>query len=177
MQRAATTSGLWNDARVPLCPVCFNAPAYCECDTPFEPTADDLRRSENRPSVAAERETEERLLSEVDPERREHMGEILAGLIEAGAWLETPPAVEPDYANVRVPARFGPARLCSINRSTGRIEFHDESYPVAEQLRLGHHFARLPAGDKAAITPKTPEDVQAILTLARAVLVSRRASG
>jgi len=162
---------------VPLCPVCFNAPAYRECDPPFEPTVDDLRHSENRPSVAAERETGDRLLNEVDPECREHLREVLAGLIEAGAWLETPPAVVPDYVNVRVPARFGPARLCAITRSTGRIEFHDESYPIADQLRLGHHFDSLPAGNKAAITPKDSEDVQVILTLARAVLVSRRASG
>jgi hypothetical protein len=34
---------------------------YCECETRFEPTAHDLRRSENRPSITAERETEERV--------------------------------------------------------------------------------------------------------------------
>lgn len=173
----ASSSPLWNDGRVPLCPVCFNAPDYCECETRYEPSADELRRLENRPRLTAERETEERLLREVDAERRDDLREIVAGLVDIGAWLETPPAVVPDYVNVRVPSRFGPARLCSINRSTGRIEFHDESYPVAEQLRLGHHFTRLPAGDKAAITVKTAEEVQAVLTLARAVLASRRASG
>ena len=78
--------------------------------------------------------------------------------------------------NVRVPNRFGPARLCAISRSTGRIEFHDESYPVAEQLGVGQRFDHLPAGDKAAITPRDTDDVEAILAVTRAVLAGRRAS-
>jgi len=64
--------------------------------------------------------------------------------------------------------------------STGRLAGSSSTtraIPVAEQLRLGHHFARLPAGDKAAITPKDAEEVQAILAVARAVLAGRRASG
>lgn len=162
---------------MPLCPVCFNAPAYCECDPPYVPSTEVLQRAENRPTMSAQRETEDRLLEDVALERRGLLREILAGLVELGAWLETPPAEVPNYVNVRVPARFGPARLCAVTRSTGRIEFHDESYPVAEQLGLGERFDQLPAGDKAAITASDNVDVDAILTVARAVLTSRRGSG
>lgn len=159
---------------MPLCPVCFNPPANCECETPFEPTADELGPSRPYSTAIAEREAEERLLREVDPNRRALLSEIIAGFIASEAWLETPPAEVPNYVNVRLPHRFGPARLCAISRSTGRIEFHDESYPVAEQLGVGQRFDHLPAGDKAAITPRDTDDVEAILAVSRAVLAGRR---
>jgi len=165
------------DVWMPLCPVCFNAAAYCECDPPYEPSIEELHRHEDRPTTRAQRETEERLLEDVSPDQRALLRQILAGFLHEGAWLETPPAEVPNYVNVRVPARFGQARLCAITRSTGRIEFHDESYPVASQLGLGERFDQLPAGDKAAITASDEADVEAILTLARAVLASRRGTG
>lgn len=177
----ATTGGcsaLWNDGSVQLCPVCFNAPAYCERETPYELSADGARRSENRPSATAERETEERLLRRPTPSATTTCGRSSLGssTAERGSrrrlpWSPTTSTFVCQFGSD--PLGFFPP----INRSTGRIEFHDESYPVAEQLRLGHHFARPPAGDKAAITPKDAEEVQAILALARAVLAGRRASG
>lgn len=66
---------------MPLCPVCFNAPAYCECATPFEPTADELGQPRPYSTAVAEREAEERLLREVDPKRRALLSEIIAGFI------------------------------------------------------------------------------------------------
>jgi hypothetical protein len=48
---------------------------------------------------------------------------------------------------------------------------------VTKQLGLGERFDQLPAGDKAAITAGDDVDADAILTVARAVLASRRGSG
>lgn len=160
-----------------LCPVCFNAPSYCECDPPFVPSPGEGQSRGTRPKLSSQRESEERLLRDVTPAQHGLLRQILVGLAELGAWLETPPAEVPNYVNVRVPAAFGPARLCAITRSTGRIEFHDDSYPVADHLGLGDRFDRLAAGDKAAVTAGDRADVDAILAVARAVLASRRGSG
>lgn len=162
---------------MPLCPACFNAPAYCECDPPYRPTAEELGRDGGGVPAAVSKETCERLVADVHADRREAVRGIVDGLTALGAWLETPPAIVPDYVNVRVPAaKYGEARLCSIHRKTGRIEFQDGSHPLAEGLGVGDRFDYLAAGDKAAITP-TSGDVQAVLELAGAVLASRRASG
>lgn len=104
------------------------------------------------------------------PERRGFLREILGALVQLDAGLETPPAEVPNYVNVRVLAQFGPARLAAVTRSTGRMEFHDASYPIAAQLGFADRLDYLPAGDKAAITPSDDDDVDAIVTVARAVL-------
>ena len=162
---------------MPLCPQCFNAPEYCECDPRFDPTTAAARTTVGPAAPTAAREASEALLADVATDRREVLSAVLEGFAARGAWIETPPAIVRDYVNVRVPAaRYGEARLCAITRSTGRIEFQDDSYLIAEARGVGNRFDHLISGDKAAITP-TAADVEVILTVADAVLAARRASG
>lgn len=91
-----------------------------------------------------------------------------------GCWIETPPAVRQDYVNVQPPRAYGAGRVCSVTRSTGRIEFQTDSYAIAESIGDASRFSYLAAGAKAALTPETDDDVTAAVSLARAVLASRR---
>lgn len=140
--------------------VCFNAPAYCACETRYEPSADELRRLENRPSLTAERETEERLLREVDAERRDHLREIVAGPRRHRSVARDATGCGPGLREraCAIPVWASSALLNQPVDWSDRVPRRE--LPVAEQLRLGHHFTRLPAGDKAAITAKTAEEVQ-----------------
>lgn len=79
-----------------------------------------------------------------------------------------------DYVNIQPPRAYGAGRVCSITRSTGWIEFQSDSHDLAKSIDIASRFTFLAAGAKAAITPDTVDDVTAAISLAGAVLASRR---
>ena len=168
------TPDAYRDA-VRLCPNCFNSPENCECDPPFVAgTTQTLRSSERKTPSTPESASIETVLDDVDPRRRAYLGRFLRELVALGCWIERPAAVRQNYVNVQPPRSFGVGRVCSVNRSTGRIEFQTDTYSIAESLGAAELFTFLAAGAKAALTPTDDRDVDAALSVARAVLGARR---
>lgn len=158
-----------------LCPQCFNAPEYCECDPPFAGRSAGV--GTRPPAPGAERVTDEavvRLLDSVNVGQRPHVKVFVDAVRALGCWVENPPALRRDYVNVRPPVGHGRARLCSIHLRSGRIEFQEDTYLMAESIGVARHFDHLPAGDLAAMTPASDEDAAAAIALARVVLHASR---
>ena len=117
------------------------------------------------------------LLGDVRPERREQLSAFLKAVEALGCQAERPCGSRQDDINVRPAVNYGTTRLCSINRSTARIQFEADSYSIAESIGLGSKVTPLAGGDKAALDLETAEDVSTAVELAKAVLSSRRGLG
>lgn len=127
-----------------LCPTCFNSPDNCECDPPFRPPAGVARGPSASPTrPATSRETAERVLDQVEPGRRRQVASFLEAAVSLGCWIETPHAVRQDYVNIQPPRACGAGRLCSVTRSTGRVEFQTDTYSLAEAIDIADHFTFL----------------------------------
>jgi hypothetical protein len=161
-----------------LCPQCFNPPVGCECDPPFVAGSDfagtPRRTTKSHWAESIGFMTIEEAIDQVDEPRRERVRALLELLAELGCRIEVPDAEERNYANIR-PRAPGNPRVCALTLSTGRIEFQDESHAVARQLGIDNAFDRLNAGDKAAVTIETDEQLAAAQELARRYLPMRRA--
>lgn len=158
---------------MPLCPRCFNPPAACECDPPFDPaTAPPRPRRRAMDPIDADR-----LVAGLTVGRHLRLKGFLDHLASQGCWLDSPDGERSDYVNVRPPGNFGDARLCAISRSTGRIEFQADSYATAAAVGVAASMDHLSHGDKAAINLDTDEDLDAARRLATAELARRRGSG
>lgn len=160
-----------------LCPTCFNAPDWCECDPPFDGTGGVEPTKKWTPVRRATVEDIESAVQDLPEARKPLLRDILTVLVDARCWIEDPPARVRDYVNIRVPATFGEARLASMNRSTGRIEFHDGSFDVARRAGVADRFDEVPSSNAAAITVDDEGDRDAAVRLAEAFLALRRTSG
>ena len=160
-----------------LCPSCFNPPAGCECDPRFAATSDyagtPKRTTKSSWAESVGFMTIDDAVAHVDEPGRSHVRALLELLIELGCRIEVPDAEERNYANIR-PGIPGSPRVCAITLSTGRIEFQDESHAVTRQLGIDEAFDRLNAGDKAAVTIETTDQLVAAQELARRYLPMRR---
>lgn len=97
---------------------------------------------------------------------------IIERLRGIGCVVERPQAQRQNYVNVRSrrSGRLQSPRLCTINRTTGRVEFQDGSFARAEQAGVAERFEFLAAGGKAALTPTSEADVDGVMRLAHAML-------
>lgn len=152
---------------VPLCPKCFNAPQWCECDPPFDGSGGIEPAKKWTPVRQASVDEIEAVIANIPDERRRLIGEVLTRLAGEGCWIEDPPARVRDYVNIRVPPSYGPARLASMNRSTGRIEFHDESFDIAIGVGLADRFDCVQSSNAAAITISDEAELDATVRLGR----------
>lgn len=123
---------------------------------------------------ATSKATVERVLDQVEPRRQRQVADFLEAVVSLGCWIETPHAVRQDYVNIQPPRACGAGRLCSVTRSTGRIEFQTDTYALAESIDIADHFTFLAAGAKAAITPDDDERVEMAIMLAKTILAARR---
>jgi hypothetical protein len=93
---------------------------------------------------------------------QKHIVELLETFESDGSLVEAPLiGSRDDYLNVRAPAgsqRRG--RICSVNVRTGRVEFQLNSW---DRLVVRAGFDHLKSGNKAARTPETGNDVEAIV--------------
>ena len=96
-----------------------------------------------------------------EPNRDRILG-LLSAFERAGATIQIPETTtRGDYVNVLPPSssrRRG--RVCSVHLRSGRVEFQTESW---SRLVPKRGFDRLEAGNKAARTPDTDNDVPAII--------------
>jgi len=101
-----------------------------------------------------------------DAVNRSRVVELLEAFEAGGSAVEIPlDARRQDYVNVRPPAgstRRG--RICSVNVRTGRVEYQIHSW---DRLVTSDGFDHLAAGNKAARTPATRKDVDAIVAAFR----------
>lgn len=126
---------------------------------------------------AASVEDIEAAVAGVPSPRRTFIQDVLTELAREGCWIEDPPARVRDYVNIRVPPSYGPARLAAMNRSTGRIEFHDESFDIARAAGVADRFDLVPSSNAAAINIEDDADRDATLRVAAAFMKARRATG
>jgi hypothetical protein len=107
-----------------------------------------------------------------DTEGREWLCRVLDLLDELECQPFVPPAQNLRYLNVRPSAGAGSHRLCSIHVRTGRVEFQTGTHPLAVSSGLTR-LELVPKGDKAAVTPRSDEDLRQIRILALAELTRR----
>jgi hypothetical protein len=157
--------------------VCFNAPRTCECDPPFDGRGGIEPTKPWSPVRPPSLEDIDAAVAGVAESRRGLVRDVLIWLVENHCWIEDPPAVVRDYVNIRVPSAYGPARLASMNRSTGRLEFHEDSHDIAIAVGVADLFDRVPSSNAAAITIVDGAGRDAAIRLAEAYLASRRATG
>jgi hypothetical protein len=113
-------------------------------------------------------------LDRADPDRAPHMRALLAALEALGSNADAPPAKRTDYVNLSRPARAaGRGRLASMHVRSGRVEFQGNSWDAAVGAGQESQFDHLAAGNKAAINLIGPQQVEAAVTVARAVLAGR----
>jgi hypothetical protein len=81
-----------------------------------------------------------------------------------------PRSARDNYLNVEF--GDGPAVLCSVTVSTGRLQFQKPANDVIDRMppASATRFARLRGTGRAAITPATDADVAAALELAELLL-------
>lgn len=103
---------------------------------------------------------------------------LLDAFMALGCWIENPPAFRQHYINVQLALMEPDASAPPVSDgSTGRIEYQTDSYAIAESIGVASRFSHLAAGAKAALTPETDDDVTAAVSVACAVLASRRGRG
>jgi hypothetical protein len=158
-----------------LCPQCLNASDYCECEPRFVPppaaaAAESTPQDGHQVSIAD-------VVKTVVPGRRVFVEAFLDGVAQLGGWLETPSGARGDYVNVRTAPSDGPYRLCSVNRTSGRIEFQSQTSTLARRNGLDSFFDSLADGDKAAVSPSDHAHVEAAIGLAKLEISRRRSQG
>lgn len=117
-----------------------------------------------------------RLDRSANPDRAANMQAFLRGLTSLGCATNVPPAVRKDYVNIAPPPDTQRGRLASMHVRTGRVEFQGNSWNTADQAGMSGRLDRLEAGNKAALTLLTRDDVDTALALARAILAGRAGS-
>lgn len=157
--------------------MCFNGPQWCECDPPFDGVGGVEPTKKWTPVRQASVDEISAVVADLPASRRPLVETVLTWLVGAGCWIEDPPARVRDYVNLRVPPSYGAARLGAMNRSTGRIEFHDGSFDIARGAGLSDRFDEVPSANAAAITIEDEADRDAAIRLAEAFMTARRASG
>jgi hypothetical protein len=105
--------------------------------------------------------------------RERRLRDFLIAVDTFGCRPEIPPSPR-QYLNVAPPPGHGRGRLCSVTVRTGRLEFQQDTYSIAEAAEVAELFDLVPAGNKAGITLNTDSDVEAAVRLAKSVLGSRR---
>jgi hypothetical protein len=96
---------------------------------------------------------------------------LLAGLEDLGCFLYPPTGDRDDYINVHCPGIRG--RIASVNVSSGRVEFQNDSWRNLGDLDAG--FVHLEAGNKAALALSNDDDVDNAVKAA-ALEIGRRRS-
>lgn len=112
-------------------------------------------------------------LDGVDPDNAARIRRCLREVASQGCLTHAPSSVRTDYLNIARPPGSGRARLASLTVRTGRVEFQTNSWDVATRSGLAAYFDQLPAGNKAAISLRTDEDLDAAITVANAILAGR----
>jgi hypothetical protein len=116
---------------------------------------------------------EGRLRDLADPSTELIVRQILRTVVERGCVVRIPPAVKKTYFNVAPPPGKRGGRACAVHVRSGSVEFQTDTFDVAKAIGLAEVVRHLAAGNKAAYTPATTEDVAIVERLLDAVLASR----
>ncbi len=117
---------------------------------------------------------ENRLLRRQLADRAPHLRRFLTELVALGCEVEVPDAQRPNYLNVQPASGHGRGRLCSVNATTGRVEFQTNSWFVADAKAVEGDIDHLTAGDKAAMDLVSDGQVDHAVRLAAMILLLRR---
>jgi hypothetical protein len=120
-------------------------------------------------------ESIESATSKLEAPTRDLIVRFLTEMTAEGCTIQRPDAQKPDYVNVQPPPGSRRGRVCAVHRSTGRVELQAESYAMATDAGVAPRFKHLPPGNKAALTPRSDTDLDALLRVARAWVASRAA--